>query len=371
MVALSGAQASSTASALPTAQAWAKYVNAHGGLAGGHQVEIVSADSMGTATGGQSAVQTLVQQDNVQAVMLSDPIAEYSVYQALAKDNIAVLDGSGYGPFWHTTPNFFDTSTDSTATEEASVPAGKAAGATTLAIAACSEVASCAQSAQQIVPIATSAGLKSAGVVTVASTATDYTSQCLAFKEKSADFVYIAIAPQGGARLMASCIQQGYTGLFGDNASSFDQKLFSTVSGMKMVGALNAFPWWASDPSVVTFRSAMQQYSPSTSIETSQSTATWASLQLLGKALTAKQADVTRASLLASMYTIKNETLGGLLPQPVTFTKGQPSAAVNCFWQFKYNAGAADPTTIAPTGTSGNGVTGDLATACLGTSSGT
>src|ERR1700722_18914392 len=130
MISLSGPQASSTIAGLPAAQAWAKWVNANGGVAGGHPVEIVSADSMGTATGGQAAVQTLVQQDNVAAIMLSDPIAEYAVYAGLAKDNIAVLDASGYGPFWHQTPNFYDTSTDSNATQDASVPAGKAAGAT-------------------------------------------------------------------------------------------------------------------------------------------------------------------------------------------------------------------------------------------------
>jgi branched-chain amino acid transport system substrate-binding protein len=369
MVSLSGPQASSTTAALPTAQAWAKWVNANGGI-NGHQVEIVSADSMGTATGGQSAVNTLLQKDNVDAIMLSDPIAEYSVYQGLAKDNIAVLDGSGYGPFWHQTPNFFDTSTDSTATESSSVPAGKAAGSTTMAIAACSEVASCAQSAQEIVPSVEKAGMKSAGVVTVASTATDYTAQCLAFSQRKADYVYMAIAPAGAAHMMAGCIQQGYKGLFGTNATSFDPSLYGTVKGMTMVGTINGFPWWSGNSAVADFRNVMTKYAPGTKYQTSQATATWASLQLLAKGLTTtKPSAISQASVLAAMYSIKDETLGGLLPQPVTYTAGKASAPVNCFWQFKFVAGQQDPTTIAPTGESGNNASGDLATACLAASS--
>jgi hypothetical protein len=34
--------------------------------------------------------------------------------------------------------------------------------------------------------------------------------------------------------------------------------------------------------------------------------------------------DISPAGVLAGFYTLKNETLGGLLPMPVTFTAGGP-----------------------------------------------
>ncbi|MCW2495307.1 ABC transporter substrate-binding protein [Jatrophihabitans sp.] len=364
-VSLSGPQASSTVAALPTAKAWADYVNANGGLAGGHKVEIVSADSKGDASAGQAAATNLVGNSGVDAIIMSDPIAEYAVYASLAKANLAVLDGSGYGPFWHQTPNFYDTSTDSTATELTSVLPAAQAGAKVMAVAACSEVASCAESAGLIKPVAAKAGMSWGGVVKVASTGTDYTSQCLAFKQKSTDYVYIAVAPQGTARLMSNCITQGYTGLFGSAATSFDPSTYGKVKGAKMVGAINGFPWWANAAPVQTFRDAMTKYASGTNYETSQSTATWASLELLRKALSTTTGAVTRATVLDAMNKVSNETLGGLLPQPVTFTPGKPSAAVNCFWSFKFNAGDKNPTLIPPPGTSGNGATGDLASSCL------
>jgi hypothetical protein len=38
------------------------------------------------------------------------------------------------------------------------------------------------------------------------------------------------------------------------------------------------------------------------------------------------------------MYTLNNETLGGLIP-PITFTKGQPAGPRNCFWPYIFQNG--------------------------------
>lgn len=203
------------------------------------------------------------------------------------------------------------------------------------------------------------------GLIKVASTATDFTAQCLAMKQDGADYIYMAVAPQGAARLMQQCIQQGYTGLFSAEASSFLPALYSPIKGLTMVGTLNGFPWWVNSAPVETYRSAMTKYvSSSVDWQTSASTATWASLELLGTALSSHTGDVTRQTILDAMYSIKDQTLGGLLPQPVTYTAGQAAAAVNCFWQFKFVSGETNPILIPPTGTSGNGASGDLATAC-------
>ncbi len=40
---------------------------------------------------------------------------------------------------------------------------------------------------------------------------------------------------------------------------------------------------------------------------------------------------VTTADVLAGLYKLKNETLGGLVA-PLNFTKGQPSPIVACYW---------------------------------------
>jgi branched-chain amino acid transport system substrate-binding protein len=61
----------------------------------------------------------------------------------------------------------------------------------------------------------------------------------------------------------------------------------------------------------------------------------WSSLQLFATANSKLGDNPTAAETLANMFTIKGETLGGLIP-PITFTTGQPAAARNCFWPIKF-----------------------------------
>jgi branched-chain amino acid transport system substrate-binding protein len=93
------------------------------------------------------------------------------------------------------------------------------------------------------------------------------------------------------------------------------------------------------------------------------STATWASLELFRKAMANASDQPTRDEVFSAYYTLKNEDLGGLLPQAVTFTKGQPAPKMNCFWVYKLDGGKF--TSAEPSDPSGNTVSsGPLKTAC-------
>ena len=89
----------------------------------------------------------------------------------------------------------------------------------------------------------------------------------------------------------------------------------------------------------------------------------WAELQLFKLALGTPSATVTPATVTTAYGKIKNQTLGGLLPQPITFTTGQPQPNVHCFWLYKWTAGQSTPTTTY-SGTSGNGQSGALRSSC-------
>jgi branched-chain amino acid transport system substrate-binding protein len=133
---------------------------------------------------------------------------------------------------------------------------------------------------------------------------------------------------------------------------------------MKMIGTLNGFPWWADAAPVERFRTAMEKYEGDTDIASTSTTTVWASLELFKKALGEDTATVDRASVTTAYSAIKDETLDGLLPQPITFTEGAAAPVVNCFWQYDFSAGDENPKLLAPKGESGNGASGDLATAC-------
>ena len=93
------------------------------------------------------------------------------------------------------------------------------------------------------------------------------------------------------------------------------------------------------------------------------STATWAALELFRTAMAEASDDPTRDEVFQAYYALQDEDLDGLLPQGVTYTEGQPSPAVSCFWVYTLEGG--EFSSVEPEGESGNSVTsGPLKTAC-------
>jgi branched-chain amino acid transport system substrate-binding protein len=105
---------------------------------------------------------------------------------------------------------------------------------------------------------------------------------------------------------------------------------------MYLAGGLNAFPWFIDDPLVTEYLDAMKAGGVSDDgINDPTATGMWSVLQLFAKANASLIDAPTAADTLANMYTVKDETLGGLIA-PVTFSADQtgPSKARNCFWPY-------------------------------------
>lgn len=362
----SGAQASNGLAGVAVAQAWQKATNAAGGI-NGHPVQIKVTDTKNTTTGASAAIKSFTQDKNVDAILLTDLVAEGPLVSMIRDAGIAVLSGGGSSDdAWYNVPGTFQDVTGSLYTVKAYVEAAKLGGATTVGWAACAEVATCAANGGRGNAYAASIGMKPSGVQQISATATDYTAQCLAFTSKGADGIVLGVGIDTGVRVMSDCLQQGYQGVFSVANSAFDQAKVNKVPGARIIGTTQGFPWWADDPKVQAYRDAMSKYQPEGVWQGGQSTSVWTSLELFKKALeNTKPAEVNRDTVLDAMYSIKDETLGGLLPQPITYTKGQGSPQIQCSWFFKYNSGDPNPVSIPPADKSGNGASGDLASTCV------
>ena len=64
----------------------------------------------------------------------------------------------------------------------------------------------------------------------------------------------------------------------------------------------------------------------------------WASLEALKQAATTISGTPTKASTMQAMYGLKNFDAGGLIP-PISFTAGQPSPPVTCYFVAGYQNG--------------------------------
>ena len=337
-------------------QAWGDYINGNGGI-NGHPVEFDIRDTAGDAAKAQSETTDLAAKNPV-LLLISSPGTESSQAEALKATGIPIM-GVGYAPaIWggdieafklHCStdagaavacalPNAFPVSTTFGAVVDEQVIGAQAAGATKLATAACAEVDSCSQAEPVFAADAAALGLTDTGVVKVSSTASDYTAECIKFVQDGVDFVQISAAGSVGAKMWSDCQDQGYTGIFGASAGTVSGDLIK-VDGITLAGGIHGFPWWVDDAPVQQYRDAMDAAGVSADEYSSPTnTAMWSVLQLFAKANANMSDDPTKDETLAAMYTIKDETLDGLIP-PITFTEGQLASARPCFWPYKLEGG--------------------------------
>jgi hypothetical protein len=133
----------------------------------------------------------------------------------------------------------------------------------------------------------------------------------------------------------------------------------------KVFGVIDGFPWWVDSGPTARFQAAMKDAGlTQDDFGNSAYTATWSSLETFRTAMSKAPAAPTSADVFAGMYSLKDQDLGGLLPQKVNFTAGKPSPPMLCYWYYKYENGKF--ATAPDTSSSGNSATsGDLKSSCF------
>ena len=348
------------------AQGWANWVNDNGGL-GGRPVEVIAEDTGGTPATGQALAKDFVEKQQVVAVMLADPSVESGVADYLQQNNVPVIESLGFDVnSWGVRPNFFTTATSDVYMQASYAISAADTGSPSIAVAACAEAPTCAQVSGTIETVSPTVGLTYDGAVRVAASQPSFTAECLSFLERRTQFIAMALSFAGtGTRMVTDCLQQGYGGHFGVSSGSVVRSLLDEVPGAKYSGALNGFPWWVDAAPVQTYRDAMAEYAPDVEASSAWITSAWAGLEMFRKAVSGTAAGgLTREQVFDGYHAVQGETLDGLLPQPMTYTAGQPAPAIECFWLYSFTQGDAE-LKIRQEGRNGNGATGPLASTCF------
>jgi branched-chain amino acid transport system substrate-binding protein len=363
LISLTGPASSSDKGGANVAKAWAKWVNTNGGI-NGHPVELVIKDDRGDGATSATAAKDLVADPNVLAITSSESSTETTVSEYLKTQQIAVIGAVGYSPaIWGAIPNYFSTVPSGFPADVlAQFMSAKAVDAKNWSSLYCAESAACKAAEGLYKPAAAQQGLNYTGSLSVAVSQPSYSAECLKLIKQQTDFIQLNFSPAGSTRFVADCNAQGYNGYYGATAGSVSNALTS-IKGIKLAGGLHGFPWWVDDPKVKEYRDAMAKYESKESIAIPSNTAVWAALELTRKALATAGDAPTRQDVFTGLYSLKDENLGGLLPQKMTYTKGKPAPQVLCLWLYKL----ADGKFVgAPqSGPSGNGVTGPLKTDCV------
>lgn len=319
-----------------TLQAWAKAVNASGGL-DGHPVKMVTLDDADSPSTGLADAKELVEQDHVVAIVgqMSSVLPVWASY--IEQQHIPFIGGETVEPEDYQSADFFPvgTTTNFSVADEVAY-AKKQDGVTKGAFFYCVENSVCAES----VPFY-KAAYKTAGGTLVFDTATsatapDYTAPCLAGKQAGAQALTVAAPSEEAVKILHDCATQGWKPTLVLESYQLTPDLAKSFAGTKSVfGADDVSFVDTSAPGAKQFRSVVAKYAPSvlsSSTFTESDLIEWASAELLSAAVKAipSGGSPTSAGIVSGLDTLKNETLGGLTP-PLTFTKGKPTS-VKCIF---------------------------------------
>ena len=317
-------------------QAWAAARNAEGGIRC-HPVKYIVADDGADPSRQQALVQQLVEREGVMAfVYMANPITGAASVKYITEKRVPVIGGSaGEGEWVYSSPMYFPhASSNELLTKAVFGALGEMArreGKSKLAVLACVEVQACARAYDLGESYGPEFGMKVVYRAKVSLVQPDFTSECLAARNAGAELMYVGIEVAGTERLARSCKSVSYQPLYGILSSVATRSIADNPALDKTAVGEVFMPWMlTSHPGIAEYQNGLKQHAPG--VEPGPNpTAGWVSAKVLELATKNMAGPPSSENILAGLWSIKNNDLGGLTA-PLTFTKDQNAPKVFCYW---------------------------------------
>ncbi|HVX22342.1 MAG TPA: ABC transporter substrate-binding protein [Acidimicrobiales bacterium] len=350
--ALTGALTSSLGGQPTGVDAWVKYTNARGGIAG-HKIKLAVGDTKSTPGQEAAVIQSLNSSSHPVAIVGVGTDNLGSAITYLTQNNLPVVGGNSSDLIWNQSPMLYPQGATQL-TEVYALAASQKKGSK-FGLIYCVEAPNCAVIKKELFTggLAKLGGVNPVYSAQVSLSAPSFTAQCLAAKAAGTQVISLSMDPVDSLRLASNCASQGYKPIY--TATAIAAPLSGTGFQTVSANAVNTnLPWTVTKGAGKTFHQAMSKYEPGKP-QTDQAMEGWASGVEFGTAAaialkTGKP--LTSASLQAALRTFKNQTLGGLAP-PLTFVKKGPEPLSQCWFTSVLNNGVWKPgkggkTTCAP-----------------------
>ena len=338
-----GPLASSVQIGEPAFKAWVSYQNSHGGI-NGHKVDVTYKDDASSPTTSTTQIQQLLSQ-NID--VLVDASGEDNGWvSTVAAANVPIIPANSSSLIAFSSDLVFTPSQTIDSLAMAVALSAKKVGLTNYGLLYCGESPTC----QQLVSIektdAHKVGVNVSYTTSISASAPNYTAQCLAAQQSGAKGLFVATAVQPAIKVASDCTKQGYHPVFiGDDGAIANN--FNKAAGWSnnMLGIQPDIPWFVKNtPATKAMYAAWKKYEPNILTDPNFNELAvegWASGLLLAAAveganIPASQS-MTAADVLNGMYTIHNNTLGGIAPA-LTFTRGKP-ALTDCWFLMRTSNG--------------------------------
>lgn len=319
------------------AKVWAQWVNQHGGI-GGHPVVMYTADDGGDPNKAVALSQQMVQQDHVVA-FVGDmvPLTIGAIANYLDQVHVPLVGGDVSAPDWNQHPMVFPEGTGALALYDKSAQFDahfiQQAGGNNWGALYCAEDAACATSYQHARAAAGRAGLNPVYSDEVSLSQPSFTAQCLQAASKHVNILVVTLDANSVERVARDCSAQGFNPIYAAGSVIVTSALAQDPQLERMISIEPTFPWtYGGSAAAAEYQQAVKTIDPGLAVSSATS-AEWTSGQLVVAALrglTPAQT-VTSATVVAGLYKLRNETLGGLAP-PLSFASGQPAPAATCYF---------------------------------------
>jgi branched-chain amino acid transport system substrate-binding protein len=335
-----GPLASSFSGMEDTLKAWVKWTNDTGGI-NGHPVDLTIKDDGGNPTTAVAAVKDLIENKHVVAIV-SDLSGADSAWAPIAEQaGVPVVGGNAISLPFMTNPNFFASGTNTFAGVYGVETLAKTFG-TKLAVLYCTEAPACAASTPVYKSFAPSLGMTIPYTQSIAASQADYTAVCEGIKQSGAQSYVMVHASAVVGRVADACRQQGVTAKVIEASAAVGVNLLSNKGTDGLLSVAVDFPFIDNSvPATQEFHTVLAKYGPA-DLEKKFGPALnvpWTAMQLFAAAVKAGGSGaVTSDSIKNGLYTMKDETLGGLAPG-LTFVKGQTNLQ-NCWFVLGISNGA-------------------------------
>ena len=329
---LSGPVGAAYAAGPPTLGAWKRMVNERGGIAG-HPVEVIFGDDGGDPARHRSLLQDFVENRKVIAFVGNPaPLTGTAGRAYLEQKRVPVIGGDLASAAWHESPMFFPQGTTLPEMLVATIATGaKFTTKKKLGIATCAEAQACRDAYDQWPDVARRFGLDLVYRAQVSLAQPDFTAECLGARNAGVELFATVVDVTGVSRFSTSCGRQRFKPTYLFIQTVVDDREKSDPNLQGAYGAVATFPWPANDsPGTSEYHATMRRFAPNVSPAAS-STQLWTAAKIFERAAAVLADPPDRGKLIDTLYSLKNETFGGLT-QPITYNKDAAASRVPCWF---------------------------------------
>ena len=318
---------------LAGSQVWVKWINQKGGL-NGHKITLIVYDDAGDPARHSAQVKEAVERRNAIAFLTNaEAVTGQSGVAYITSKRVPVIGMSGGENWAAESPMYFPQKSFGPGLyrlfPRTFAPVLVPKGITKWGVVFCVEAQGCKDVAKTFAEESDKLGYKVVYQAQASIAQPDFTAECLAARNAGAQAVHVNLDQTSIERFAAACNRQGYHPQYLMPTQGVADRLKDNPPLDGAISVSDVFPWFVSGTAAVDeFHAAMKSFGGSVPPGLGPAEG-WVSGKLL-EVVTANLAEPpTTAQLLAGLWKIRNNTLGGLTA-PLTFVENQATQPYAC-----------------------------------------